>query len=284
VPGLRNYYIGSDSALDLHITRLVEARGITNTYVNRFYLDDAILASRSATILRHITQGPSLNEDFRPVAYYRQLLYWLSYFGFNAQLPGMLVVVIIVFLAYRLHPISFGIFAAGFAASAMEFLLLFSFQVVLGIIYQFIGLLITAFMCGLAAGAWFVHRRVGVAGMHRFIIVQILIALYVILLPWVVGLVHDATLGTIAIQAIFLFLTAAIAGLVGMQFALATPLLEGSVIHVASQLYGIDLVGSAIGVLIASTFLLPLLGMAVVCYAVAGLCLAAALLAVVRRK
>jgi spermidine synthase len=284
VPGLRNYYIGSDSALDLRITRLVEARGIKNTYVNRYYLDDGIIASRSATILRNLTQSSNLNEDFRPLAYYRQLLYWLSYFGFNPQLPGVLLGAVVVFLALRLRPISFGIFAAGFAASAVEFLLLFSFQVVLGIVYQFVGLLITAFMGGLAAGAWLVYRKFGVATTHRFIIVQVLMGVYVILLPWVIHQVHGAFLGTLAIQVIFLLLTAVIAGLVGMQFALATPLVQGAVIHVASELYGIDLVGSAIGVLVASTFLLPLLGMSMVCYILGGLCLTAALLVFVRRK
>ncbi len=284
IPGLRNYYLASDSALSINIGALIAARGIQNTYVNRFYVDDTVLAQRSATMQRRLLPDQGINEDFRPLAYYRQLLYWLSYFRFQPYALGAFFLVVLVILAYRLTAVSFGIFAAGFAASSIEFLLLFSFQVLLGYLYQFVGLLIAIFMAGLAIGAWIAYRKFGVATVRRFVVIQILIALLAIALPWLVVWMRDENLGPWIIQPMILLLTALAAALVGMQFAQATPLLTGSVIHVASELYGFDLVGSAIGVFLTATFLLPLFGLANVSYIVAGLCLASAVIALLRSK
>jgi spermidine synthase len=225
-----------------------------------------------------------MNEDFHPLAYYRQLLYWLSYFKFEPQLLIMLLGMMMLFLAYRLPPVSFGLFAAGFASSSLEFLLLVSFQVLVGYVYQIVGLLVTIFMAGLALGSWFAHRRFGVATVKQFVVLQIFIALYAILLPWIVTLLRDGNISPATSQAILFTLTALVASLVGMQFALATPLLKGSVIHIASELYGFDLVGAAIGILLTSAFLLPLFGLANASYLIAGLCLAAALISLIRTK
>jgi spermidine synthase len=284
VPGLRNYYLASDSALDIRIATKVAERGIPTLAVNPSYVDDTILEQRSATLVRHMATGEGVNEDFRPLAYYRQLLYWLSYFKFEPQLLLLGLGVVVVVLAYRLAPISFGLFAAGFASSSLEFLLLVSFQALVGYIFQIVGVLITVFMGGLALGAWYAHRRFGVATVRRFVVLQILVALYAILLPWIVTLLRDGNVNPAATQAILLGLTALISALVGMQFALATPLLAGSVIHVASELYGFDLIGAAIGILLVSTFFLPLLGLANACTLIAGLSLAAALITLIRTK
>ena len=284
IPGLRNYYLGSDSALSINVGALITARGVENTYVNKFYVDDTVLAQRSASMHRRILVDQGINEDFRPLAYYRQLLYWLSYFRFQPYVLGLFFLVVLIILAYRLTAVSFGIFAAGFAASSLEFLLLISFQVLLGFVYQFVGLLITVFMGGLAVGAWYAYRRFGVATVRRFVVLQILIALFAMVLPWLVLWMRDANPSPWIVQLLVLSLAGLIAAMVGMQFAQATPLLSGSVIHVASELYGFDLVGSALGVFLVATFFLPLFGLANTSYMVAGLCLASALIGLLRSK
>ena len=284
IPGLRNYYLGSDSALSVNVGALITARGIENTYVNKFYVDDTVLAQRSATMHRNLFVGEGVNEDFRPLAYYRQLLYWLSYFRFQPTALGLFFLVVLIILAYRLTAISFGILVAGFAASSIEFLLLISFQVLLGYVYQFVGLLIAIFMAGLAAGAWYAYRRFGVATVRRFVVIQILIAIFALMLPWLMTWMRNANLGPWVVQPVILALAALTAALVGMQFAQATPLLSGSVIHVASELYGFDLVGSALGAFLTATYLLPQFGLANVAYMVAGLCLASAVIGLLRQK
>jgi hypothetical protein len=284
IPGLRNFYLASDSSLSVNIGGLISARGVQNSYVNKFYVDDTVLAQRSATMQRRLMPDQGINEDFRPLAYYRQLLYWLSYFRFQPYALAVFFLVVLVIFAYRLTAVSFGIFAAGFAGSSLEFLLLISFQVLLGYVYQFIGLLIAIFMAGLALGAWYAYRRFGVATVRRFVVLQILIALFAMVLPWIVFWMRDANLSPPLVQVIILCLVGLVAALVGMQFAQSTPLLSGSVIHVASELYGFDLVGSALGVFLAATFLLPLFGLANVSYIVAGLCLASALIGLLRSK
>jgi predicted membrane-bound spermidine synthase len=263
---------------------MITARGIQNAYVNKYYLDDNGLAQRSSTLMERLSLDGGINEDFYPLAYYRQLLYWLSYFRFQPYVIGIAFLVMLGILAYRLTAVSFGIFTAGFAAASIEFLLLFSFQVLLGYLYQFIGLLIAIFMAGLAAGAWFAYRQFGVATVRRFVLIQVLIAVLALVLPWLMVWTREVNIGAWFIQTLILAFAALTASLVGMQFAQATPLLKGSVIHVASELYGFDLIGSALGAFLSAIFLLPLFGLSNVSYMVAGLCFISALIGVLRSK
>jgi predicted membrane-bound spermidine synthase len=91
--------------------------------------------------------------------------------------------------------------------------------------------------------------------------------------------VHDA-----AIHAVFFASTLLIGTLIGAEFATAARLLQGSVAVVASSLYGVDLVGAAVGGLLMSAFLLPLLGVGMSSLVVAAVCAAGGLVAILNRK
>jgi len=62
-----------------------------------------------------------------------------------------------------------------------------------------------------------------------------------------------------------------LATLVGMEFPLAGKADFAGVAPTAARLYVADLVGAAIGALLVSTLLIPLIGVAGVCLAVGGL-------------
>jgi spermidine synthase len=282
VPGLRNYYIGSERALDIRIGKLATERRIANAYVNDKYVDDTSLASRSAALMRSLVTVGDLNLDFRPLAYFRQISYWLSYFQADSRLIGVLLAVMMMIAAVRLDVISLGVFLAGMAGSSAEFLLIFSFQVVLGYVYQFMGLIITAFMASLAVGAWFARRRSGQATIGRFIALLSLLGLLLGMLPWCVMPLRSGDYSEFLIQMIILLLTMVIAGLVGVLFAHATLLLQRDISSLAARLYGVDLLGSAIGMLAISMFLLPLLGMINACVIVGSVCLGGALIGYLR--
>jgi len=159
-----------------------------------------------------------------------------------------------------------------------------------------VGLVVTVFMAGLAAGAWWANRSMlwgGVAEPRRwrhsamppYIRVLALLALAIAALSALFPVVlrqlgHlDAAIGTpLAGQGVILLATFILAILVGGQFPLASAADPGEPAATASRLYTADLVGAALGALLVSTLLMPVLGVTVVCLLTAGLNLAAAAL------
>jgi predicted membrane-bound spermidine synthase len=78
---------------------------------------------------------------------------------------------------------------------------------------------------------------------------------------------------------LILLFTLALAALVGAQFPLAGAAANGEPAAVAARLYSADLIGAALGALLVSALLIPLLGVTTVCLFTAGLNAAAAALA-----
>jgi spermidine synthase len=284
IPGLKNYYVASDRELNIDVTRMVSERGINTLYVNRFYLDDQMLRDRSAEIMRNLDGAAQLNRDMTPVAYYRQLLYWLSYFHFDLWVPAAVGAVVFLTMIANLTPVSFGMFVGGFAASSVEILLLVSFQVIYGYVYQAIGIIIMVFMAGLATGGWIPQQRSLRIRTGNFIAVQCITAVYCLILPLVLSFMRSASSGESAIYGIFLALTFSIAVMTGMLFGMATSLLKGTHSSVASTLYGIDLLGSAVGALAVSAYLIPLFGLVRVCVGTGLLSFTGAIVTSLSRK
>jgi spermidine synthase len=192
------------------------------------------------------------------------------------------------------------IFAAGFAASALEVVLLLAFQVLYGSLYRQVGLVVTVFMTGLAAGAWWAGRRPGrwnaltatrsgVLGSsrstfsrHRLAVLAFAIATFAALLPLVLprlGRLDDLLGGELGGQAVILGLAFVLAALVGHQFAQAAAAESGGPAVAAARLYSADLAGAALGALLVSAWLVPLFGVTTVCLLTAGLNAAAGAIA-----
>ncbi|MFZ1976890.1 MAG: hypothetical protein WAV76_02950, partial [Bacteroidota bacterium] len=68
IPGTtKNYFLASDSSLDIHIAAKMQQSNIAADFVNQYYIDDGMLSERSQTMKNGLFQSASLNEDFRPV-------------------------------------------------------------------------------------------------------------------------------------------------------------------------------------------------------------------------
>jgi predicted membrane-bound spermidine synthase len=88
---------------------------------------------------------------------------------------------------------------------------------------------------------------------------------------------------TAGVQFVIGAMTFVVAGLVGMQFPLASLAERADSTLTASRLYTADFVGACLGALLASTLLIPLLGVAAVCALAAGLNAAAAAIVLLRK-
>lgn len=261
VPGAREYYLASDGPLDIHMSRLLEERGIHTLYVNPDYIDDGLLEQRSAAIVRGFNLSSMVNTDFQPVCYFRQVEYWTSYFGF---VPGPWILLVgsagVFILLWRLNAIHVGVFTGGFAASALEVTILLAFQAICGSLYQMTGVIITAFMAGLAAGSLAASIRSRRPGIGSFIGVQCALAACGLALPAVLIQLKSAAVTPLLVQTAFIIITFCVGVLVGAAFAVATRISGERPEAIASRFYGLDLAGSAIGAFAASIYIIPLFG------------------------
>ena len=168
----------------------------------------------------------------------------------------------------------------GLVEMALEVVILFSFQVVHGYVYGQVGLIVTAFMLGLALGAALTNRtqwhkalpssesaqrarrrRPRLSPRSALALIALGITLLALSLPGLMSLRPPAW-G-------FPLLALAAGGLTGMAYPVAVACFPGDTERVAGLLYGADLVGGCLGAVLASVFLVPILGIPQTCVAVA---------------
>ena len=114
-----------------------------------------------------------------------------------------------------------------------------------------------------------------------FSAVQFAIAVVSIALPSILMILRDSKPSTGVLEAIFPGLALVIAVLVGILFAVASSVRQGAPTVVASELYGLDLLGSAVGALAVSAFAIPLLGVLNTCHILAVISAAGSLISLI---
>jgi spermidine synthase len=299
LPGGRVFFLASDGPLHGDIAARIAAQGVPTKLVNRHYLDAMLTADRMADIQRAVSQPAALNRDFSPMLYFYHLRHWMS--QFTLSFGALQAVLLLLLLAYliRLRGPALVLFASGFAGSALEVVLLLAFQVLCGSVYHQVGVIVTVFMAGLALGAAWANRPMktwsdGVMecwdkpghapapSLHHsttptarhLAVLAFAIAALALLLPillFSLNRLNSAVPAFVVIQAVIALLTLILAVLVGAQFPLANRLQFDGTATGASRLYTADFVGASLGALLASTLLIPLVGVTGVCLLTAAL-------------
>jgi predicted membrane-bound spermidine synthase len=156
----------------------------------------------------------------------------------------------------------------GFAAIALEILLIFTYQNLFGYVYSEIGLIIALFMAGLAAGAWWgrrlttIHERIT----RRYLLmIEGFIAALCLLIPLAAGagapLLSALPGGRFLLIGILLLA----GGATGAQFPLAVDLyLRGGNEKAgagAGAIDSADHIGAALGAALTGVILVPVLGL-----------------------
>ncbi len=119
---------------------------------------------------------------------------------------------------------------------------------------------------------------------HSFIFVQVCIGSFALISPLGLNFLDNHSTNFYLVHAVFVIATFAFALCIGAQFALASRLQKGKVSTIASNLYSIDLAGSAIGALLVTAYLIPLLGITKVCFIIAALTFASTAVSILNRK
>lgn len=272
--------------------RSIAARLVGPPLIRYLYTND-----RRAEIEAALERGRSaLNTDARPVCYQFAALLWLSKFfpalarndpadlaeaGFWEPLSrgGLMIVLALaaVLGATRWRgegrrTVLAGV--AGLAGMIIETTLILHYQARSGVLFQDIGLLLTSFMAGLAAGsfgvdrwtrgeAWDVSRRLAVGSRqpprpltrrHGVAILATFASFNLVVALVVHGGVAAGLGGTVLLLAWSGALVAAVFAYVSLRGV-------GDQSRVIAPLYAADLVGGSVGAVLGSLLLIPLAGL-----------------------
>lgn len=224
--------------------------------------------------------GVPLNRDIRPISmYYQQLvtggfyptllIRWMSAARSKAvYVAGMIAAVALALLAIaagRLgrtaRPgVGYAMAATGFSGMALEVMLLLLVQCFYGVVYQYMGLVLAAFMGGTAAGAFVGRRILRTPGSARIGLLagQFLFAGFVLGLVAAVSRLSTEQATSAAAALVWGGIVAA-----GVLVGFTYPAALGTVAEGAASagwLYGVDLIGACAGALTAAVLLVPVAG------------------------
>ncbi|MFW6159652.1 MAG: fused MFS/spermidine synthase [Acidobacteriota bacterium] len=278
VPGGNNIFLGSSSKLSLDINILanrIREFDLNNTYVSPSILFSRLEPFRINSLKRNLASqtAPVINKDFIPVSYYFTFLLWSKQFRyFDATLlnffldkgkfwllnfPLLVFSLLLIFwilrkkrTVYYLTPLTI----MGLSSIVLEIIIILAFQVRFGYLYQRLALLFSAYMLGLFLGALSGKRAKG-SGRKRLILLQLSFTILIGLMSF--------CLGSALNEPAYFMLLLVLGFLGGELFITANRLYLGQRKHYGLG-YGLDLMGSFLGAVGASSLIIPLFGIPVV--------------------
>jgi len=286
LPGSKNVFLASQGKLTSRIASQIESAGVHTRWMTPAYLRAVLTPDRLADVDRVIAEASAVNRDFSPILYYYHLRYWMTQFKvrFGVLEAGLLTGLAVYVL--RVGPVPRAVFAAGLSASALEVVLLLGFQILYGSVYERLGVIVACFMVGLGLGAAVMNGRLRrrdrqsdsgqacrpLIGRREMAGLAIALAVAAVgVPPLLTGLDRlGSAMGLVVASALIPVMALVVAVIVGMQFPLAGALDFEELSATASRLYTADYLGAALGALLVSTMLIPLIGVVGVCLMIAG--------------
>lgn len=274
VPGEDCVFLASDGPLSLDphlLAASIAERGLDLRYVSPALLPARLDPSRVAYLAGKISApGARINRDLVPVSYYFHSVLWAGQFrgiesrflrafgrvaqGWILDAPLAAFAFVLVFLAFfrRRSPARFLVPVAvmGFTSIAVELAVLIAFQARFGSVYSKVPLLLAMFMAGLVLGSLAARSRKR-AGGADLALVQ---GSFVLMLLLAHKCLADAGSELVLFVLLLLF-----GGLGGYLFVAASRHLMRETPH-PGLAYGVDLLASFAGVILASALVIPLYG------------------------
>jgi spermidine synthase len=275
------------------------SRHLQTTYVREYYLPFRMTPDRMADLELQIRPRPDtpVNRDFAPIAYYFDVVLWSAQFSqiyrrLFQYLAGVKFVTLLGWIGLVLSVLSGGLLslrrkdpagrsgaafcatAMGFTLISLEILLLLGFQAIYGYVYYQLAVLIAGFMAGMALGSWWGLRAESAPESPRLERREMLIvaalqgmaALSPLLLYSALDLlarIHSQIGLRVVTMVVFPTLAVLAGALGGYQFPVASRIFFRSSARRSGSpgsLYGFDLLGSCLGALVLSAYLVPVFG------------------------
>ncbi len=278
----KNFFICSNkkdfSLKEENVLQNFKERKIKGEYVNEKFLSYKISNPRNKEVLLSFKKKVKTNRDFFPVAYLYQNLFWLEHFYplaskifikygkfFVALFFTFLIFLVFFFLKKnkrKFFPL-FSIFVAGFSLMSFEFLVIFLYQIIIGYLFIRISLLIALFMGGMALGVYLGNKKIKeekdfyyLRNVHLYLFFFSLFLLF--------SFFFLSKIKTLFLQESLLFLLAFLGGFFGsLVFPFSNKIYlsrKKDISQKTGTIYSFDLLGSSLGVISTSVFLIPLFG------------------------
>jgi len=257
VLGQKLYFIASDEDVSVSFCSLAAKRGIKNIYVGPAYLADDLIEAKSKEILSAIIPGARQNSEVSPVAAFHFQAYNLSR-NIGEKYPAIILLILVFALpALSVRRKNALMYLSASALAGFEIIMLLTLQLTAGNMYQLTGLILAAMMAGLAAGSGSKLKfpdRISISLQALFL--AFYYALIGISFSRMLEIKHSFPMISIIILAILLpsFFT-------GHLFREMTKSVSDE--SNPSSVYSADLAGSALGFILISGILIPLLGIKV---------------------
>jgi len=264
IPGGKNYFLASDGMLSYKIAELIESRQIKTDYVNKYYIDDVQNMTRGKRLTEELNKNAEVNKDFKPVASFLQWKYRLAHFNIPGNIWIFILTIPVLISVFRMNLINTALFTTGLTSISTEIILIISFQILYGYIYQMTGIFITFFMIGLAFGSFRFYKILDTT-FKDYSFIQFTFGIYTLLTAFIIFLLNLLSANSIIVHIVFLIMIFISGTLTGTQFSLATKLTGGSIAKISADSYSSEITGSAFGALIVSAVLIPVLGIFITC-------------------
>ncbi len=298
IPGDYNIFLASFSpgvieATSQSVSRKILEGNITTNLLLPDYLDYRLnpywadwfnLSARGAT--------SKANRDLAPFALFKTMLFWNKQFSpqvmrvfeffetLNISAVCLFIVLFTLAFFYFFRPnkreairawISYAIFTSGFFGMLISLLLIFSFQVFYGYLYKMIGILMSIFMAGVAAGSFFITPRAEkMKNVARFFVsFEIIISAFTLLLALILSL-WGKFIGRAPLIYVGLFFIPGF--FLGAEFPLAGRIYSAKKEETgktAGRLYFSDLLGGWLAGMLGGVLFLPLFGLFNTCIIIA---------------
>jgi len=273
VPGDSNIFLASASSLSIDVDGLnkkIERLNLNNSHVSPQSLFSRLSPMRVEFLRKKIEQGKrAVNSDLVPVCYFYNSVLWstqfkglelgvLSFFEKHSfwlmDFPLLLFIFLLFFLWMKRKKSSFFLVplaVMGFTTIVCEILMVIWFQTLYGYVYGKIALLLTTFMAGLFLGAMRGSKRKTVR-FSQLLLIQLCFILLLAILQFFLR-IHPPEF------SLFLFLL--LLGFFGGDLFIVSNRLFIKEKAQYGLGYGLDLVGSFLGAMAASSLIIPLLGL-----------------------
>lgn len=258
LPGEKDHFLASQSNLSMAIGELSSMRGMENTYVNPYYIDDFSMAMRSKKLTGQLQPSNLLNHDFQPRAVFYSNSMYLSKFSVP-WLFLLIPVLLLILPLYWMDRFDLSMYIAGFSISSFEVILMLSFQIMFGFVYAASGVIISMCMAGLAFGAIMGAHRINSTTKQHMAVLQIMFGAIIVLFIIAIVSVSKTLPGFFLYVTLFLFIIIP-SIIAGMQFSNIVKYKLSTGSAASGKIYAVDLIGSALGAFVVSAFLLPILG------------------------
>lgn len=194
VPGRTNIFVASKSKMPfrMHIKERLKKVEDETFVLSKYYVDDRMDTQRTKWLnfqIRKYDREKMLNTDANQKAMLLSIMYWQS--DFSPFLMKFLrtvieysyfIIIICVILFFTVkYKYSVTAFVSGASAMWLQFICFWGFQIYVGQIYQWFGLLTAVFMLGLVCGSFYSkHYQEHVALNKTFFSSEILYLLWII--------------------------------------------------------------------------------------------------------